>query len=105
MTGIEEIAAERKRQIEQEGWTAEHDAGYVKAEMVMAAVAYASHAGVGIQVTDHKPDIYKACPAPKYWPWLASWWKPTSPRRDLVKAGALIAAEIDRIDATATLTK
>ena len=40
---------------------------------------------------------------PKYpgmvgWPWDVSWWKPSdSPIRNLVKAGALIAAEIDRL--------
>lgn len=32
------------------------------------------------------------------WPWDESWWKPTTPRRDLVKAAALILAEIERLD-------
>ena len=32
------------------------------------------------------------------WPWLSSWWKPSTNRRDLVKAGALILAEIERLD-------
>jgi len=32
------------------------------------------------------------------WPWGSEWWKPSKdPIRDLVKAGALIAAEIDRL--------
>lgn len=32
------------------------------------------------------------------WPWHSSWWKPSDdPIRNLVKAGALIAAEIDRL--------
>lgn len=31
-------------------------------------------------------------------PWDEKWWKPKNPRRDLVKAGALILAEIERID-------
>ena len=34
----------------------------------------------------------------RYWPWDREWWKPTTQRRDLVKAGALILAEIERID-------
>ena len=29
---------------------------------------------------------------------MAAWFKPTTPRRDLVKAGALIIAEIERLD-------
>jgi hypothetical protein len=34
------------------------------------------------------------------WPssWGAHWLKDTAPRRDLVKAGALILAEIERLD-------
>lgn len=32
------------------------------------------------------------------WPWADEWWKPKDRRADLVRAGALILAEIDRID-------
>ncbi|EOD8835582.1 TPA: hypothetical protein ACVMZV_002320 [Pseudomonas aeruginosa] len=32
------------------------------------------------------------------WPWDQQWWKPTSARRDLVKACALALAEIERLD-------
>lgn len=37
---------------------------------------------------------------PRQWPftWWLDWWKPTTYRRDLVKAGALILAEIERLD-------
>ena len=35
---------------------------------------------------------------PPSWPWVRRWWKPTDRRRDLVKAGALILAEIERLD-------
>jgi len=35
------------------------------------------------------------------WPWSPMWWRPTTQRRDLVKAGALIMAEIERIDRAA----
>ena len=40
------------------------------------------------------PDVFSQ----GYWPptWDFSWYKPTTRIRDLVKAGALIAAEIDR---------
>lgn len=36
--------------------------------------------------------------APAAWPWDKEWWKPSKDQvRNLVKAGALIAAEIDRL--------
>jgi len=35
---------------------------------------------------------------PDVWPWGGFTWKPTTPRRDLVKAAALILAEIERLD-------
>lgn len=38
---------------------------------------------------------------PELWPWPSEWWKPTDVRRDLVKAGALILAEIERLDRAA----
>ena len=36
--------------------------------------------------------------APFFWPWERDWWKPVDNRRDLVRAGALISAELDRMD-------
>lgn len=98
-TGIELIADERKRQVEVEGWTAGHDAAYREEELALAAVGYA--------LPQHCRDALKrkyATPfkdAPVTWPWLEVWWKPTPNNRirELVKAGALIAAEIDRLQA------
>ncbi len=85
MTGIELIAAERQRQVTAEGWTAEHDDQHNGGEMAFAAMCYADPDGLS------EPDIY--------WPWEAEWWKPSGDRvRNLVKAGALIAAEIDRLE-------
>ena len=92
MNGIQQIAAERTRQIEDEKWTQEHDAEHVNAEMVEAAIGYAEAAGTQVR---------GGCGwrnKPENWPWHAEWWKPSDdPIRNLVKAGALIAAEIDRI--------
>lgn len=42
MTGVDLIAAERKRQIEVEGWTPEHDDKYDAGELAWAAVCYAA---------------------------------------------------------------
>jgi hypothetical protein len=87
-TGIELFAAERQRQIEVEGWTPEHDAQHVNNELCDAAICY---------LVD--PDHRDTEPFP--WPWEPSWWKPSPNDRikELVKAGAMIAAEIDRIQA------
>ena len=90
MTGVEEIAAERQRQIEVEGWTAKHDDCQAGGDIARAAAAYALSSTEYPKMRGHKP--------PAFWPWAAEWWKPTTRRRDLIKAGALIAAEIDRLD-------
>jgi hypothetical protein len=81
---IQEIAAERQRQIEREGWTAEHDDEHVGGVMAEAAASYAM---------THRS---KECPL--IWPWEQRWWKPRDRRRDLVRAAALIVAEIERLD-------
>lgn len=87
MNGVERIAAERQRQIEVEGWTPDYDDGHDTGDLAHAAVAY-------IKVT---LDPQGTTITPGYWPWLKSWWKPGDPIRNLEKAGALIAAEIDRL--------
>lgn len=85
MTGIERIAAERKRQVEEEGWTPEHDEGHGFGELTAAAICYLMHAhGV---IGEEVPDL---------WPWEDQWWKPNDKIRDLERAGALVAAELDR---------
>lgn len=86
-----DVLAERQRQISVEGWTPEHDDDHVteygEPEMAIAAACYAM-SGV---LKDS--DIVNT-----WWPWDPVWWKPTDPRRNLVKAAALILAEIERID-------
>lgn len=94
-SGISLIAAERERQIAVEGWTPEHDDKHNKAELNEAARAYARAAE--LQVRSGCEPTHAGL-----WPWDASWWKPSpEPIRNLVKAGALIAAEIDRLQRTA----
>ncbi len=88
MTGIELIAKERKRQIEKEGWTAQHDARHIRGELALAAIAYIWHRWSNDKLILHM-----------YWPWDETWWKPKDTISNLVKAGALIAAEIDRLQA------
>jgi len=83
-----DVLAERVRQITHKGWTPEHDDEHNAGEMAQAAACYAYPyitAIVGLNA----------------WPWTIEWFKPGDPRRNLVKAGALILAEIERIDRTA----
>lgn len=112
------IATERRRQVDAEGWTAEHDDAHRNGEMARAAAVYAWG--------EVRPVFVK-----KAWPWSPEWFKPEfmywryhpaldrgersvgdvdpfsggvvevslieSRVRVLTKAGALIAAEIDRL--------
>lgn len=91
-----DVLAERARQVSAEGWTPEHDDTHDKNELSRAAACYAlegaaPYTGLGIDVTREWANIG--------WSW--AWWKPKDRRRNLVKAGALILAEIERLDRAA----
>ncbi|MAJ63700.1 MAG: hypothetical protein CL558_13155 [Alphaproteobacteria bacterium] len=84
-----DISAERKRQVAEEGFTADHDdQNNSDGELALAAVAYTLEAA----------PISPANIGKLVWPWPDDWWKPGEPREMLVKAGALILAEIERLD-------
>lgn len=82
---VEAIAIERQRQIDVEGRTLEHDDRLRDGSIYRAAQAYFLQA-IGFT------DAARSC-----WPWGWDWWKPTTPARDLEKAGALALAEKDRL--------
>ncbi|QYH18064.1 ead/Ea22-like family protein [Enterobacter sp. DNB-S2] len=84
-----DVISERQRQRAIEGWTSEHDDAYQNSELADAAACYAINA--------HNQGFS----TPAHWPWAPDWWKQSGPRRDLVKAGALILAEIERLDRAA----
>ena len=86
-----DVLAERKRQVAAEGWAPGHDDEYEHGELADAAVCYA----LSSELFDCAGE------PPRPWPWPDEWWKPTNRRRDLVKAGALILAEIERLDRAA----
>jgi hypothetical protein len=100
-TGLERITEERMRQVEKEGWDVHHDSGHKRGELARAAAVYALPA----KFRELKPNGNAVL-----FPWNRSWYKPASNIdkngnydnaeeriRELEKAGALIAAEIDRI--------
>ena len=109
---IEDVLAERQRQVEVEGWTTEHDDEHVNREMAFAAACYAEHYAsrawlLGSELAESlniSPEQgledYTQDLQPDEWPtsWHPDWWKPKNPRRDLVRAAALLIAEIERLD-------
>ncbi|MGR6465419.1 hypothetical protein [Rhizobium sp. PAMB 3182] len=99
-----DILDERRRQIEDEGFKAEHDDWHGKGELALAAGAYCESAARPRLLARKEGAAFAI---PKLWPlsWDLKWWKPTDKRRDLVKAGALIIAEIERLDRIAEQNK
>lgn len=87
-----DVQEERRRQITAEGWTPEHDDEHDNGEMARAAACYA------LAGSSAPNDGTAALLVSLAWPWDQQWWKPTSARRDLVKACALALAEIERLD-------
>lgn len=83
-----DVLDERQRQITAEGWTRTHDDEHTDGELAAAGATYALSAA----------NCVVEMPYSKTWPWQNAWWKPTTQRRDLVKAAALMIAEIERLD-------
>lgn len=96
-----DVLAERIRQMENEGWTHLHDDEHSDGSMAQAAACYALGAATD-NPDRHVMDRFGIEGTPyrihSLWPWDRKWFKPHSRRRDLVKAAALILAEIERLD-------
>jgi hypothetical protein len=86
-----DVLRERERQFYEEGWTDEHDDAHAHGELALAGAAYAFADKHGLK--------------PWFWPFDRAWWKPKSRRENLVRAAALIIAEIERIDRRAARAK
>lgn len=78
-----DVLAERQRQIDVKGWTPEHDDTYTCGELAAAAISYIEPAE-----------------AENYWPvdWHDGSFRPSDERRNIVKATALLLAELERLD-------
>lgn len=102
LPGVEMIRTERERQINQEGCSAEHDDSHTAEELAEAAMCYAC-----VGVSTARGGSAKEWPVRMFdgfsdslleWPWNEEDWRPSDdPILNLLKAGALIAAEIDRL--------
>lgn len=107
MSVIDEIAVERKRQVEVEGWSLDHDDCWTLGQLPIAAMWYAASAafsgrreclGDPSNPAHELAHIFSGEFKAFRWPWSLDWWKPRDARRDLIRAGALIVAEIERLD-------
>lgn len=104
---IKAITAERRRQIEKEGWSPDHDDAHSDGSIALAAACYAMFAAVSDNarrstqlpgsLTNDGQAVEGWAAFLSIWPWERHFWKPTTRVRDLEKAGALIAAELDRV--------
>ena len=107
-TGAERLAEERARQVAKKGWTAEHDDQHDDGQLALAAVCYAASAACEHVYVKHEYAASISIADP--WPWPGQYCdarpydgnvlkEPTKEEaiRLLEKAGALIAAEIDRL--------
>ncbi|HFH2906925.1 hypothetical protein [Pseudomonas aeruginosa] len=92
-----DVQAERRRQVEVEGYHGFRDSHYINYELSKAARAY-------IEVSWHALSGGLPCKKPESWPWMAG-FKWSDGRTMLVKAGALILAEIERLDRAGVLGK
>lgn len=81
------MAAEQQRVRTVEGYSEAHDDTHRNGELKMAAVCYAL-GGTNPRHNFLISDI---------WPWGLRFWKPKTELQNLVRAGALLAAEIDRL--------
>lgn len=95
-----DVLAERYRQVDVEGWTPSHDNEHPGGDLAAAASAYSLYASDELNPKSLGDCEYDQV-APFMWPFHIKWWKPTTPRRALVKSAALILAEIERLDRTA----
>ena len=96
--GAEDVLSERMRQILNEGFDKAHDDAHNNFDLAEAAACYVQHTVKFAHHMQVNGSTYRAQFVPANWPWHSTWWKPKDPRRDLVRAAALIIAEIDRLD-------
>ena len=92
LVAARDVLNERLRQIMGERFKREEDDRYKNGELSAAAACYARSA------YQHISGSEAVLHPPLLWPFGRPWWKPTTARRDLVKAAALILAEIERLD-------
>ena len=105
VVAVTELASERARQITEEGYTPDWDDSHHRpADLALAAAAYAAFSAMESESTreHHCQSLWGFVPGfsgiiGQLWPWPAQWFKPRDRRRELIKAGALILAQLERL--------
>lgn len=86
---VRDILKERIRQVVDEKFDSTHDDDQTNNSLSSAAACYA--------ITE-RHYISKEIALRELWPWDNKWWKPKDQRSNLIRAAALIIAEIERLD-------
>lgn len=97
---LELVIAERKRQIEQIGYTSEHDDQYDPGELSGAGAAYILHAACEMHPIG---DSFDAGDVPPGWCWPEDRFNPKTPARNLIMGVALAIAELERMERAGVL--
>lgn len=92
---LEDVIAERRRQVFEEGFDTAQDDAYTSGELAGASAAYASHARWQAAFGDTGSTLRTS--TAELWPWSIDWWKPSDAYRNMVKACALGLAELERL--------
>ena len=97
---IRDIAEERERQKQVEGFSPENDVFYYpQGQLAVAASCYAEHAGLqSLESGENNIARRPGGGPPRRWPFRREWWKPKGRKRNLVRAAALIVAELERLE-------
>jgi hypothetical protein len=88
------IAIAREKLISEAGFDQVHDDAQLQSQLVVAAGSYALHA---IASEAERQQFSPGAPPPA-WPWEATLWQPEDRNRDLLRAAALLVAEIERLN-------
>ena len=93
LSALADVMTERRRQIQEENWTPDHDDAPTEGELSRAAACYAM--GAVETMTGREPMTWDDDFLSALWPWDRSWWKSKTARKDLVRAAALLLAEMN----------
>ena len=91
---LRDIVAERIAQVEQHGFTLEHDLGHLPEHLALAGASY-----VNTAIDELHGKRSAADEVPDTWP-FDDGWNPSDTRHNLVKGIAILWAAVDRLDAT-----
>jgi len=101
----DDVIAERQRQVAGEGYDAAHDDEHDLGELALAASYYAIHSAAELLPIPDESNVSRKWILESYaggvWPWDRAECKPKTRREDLVRAAALLIAQIERDDRAA----